>query len=88
MYNEAMPVEQLVRRLADSKQWYTMHGGQRPYGVSILYAGWDKHLGFQLYLVSFYFSIGLVFSTIRVEDDQIPEYTIFRFFFQYFDYQN
>jgi len=50
MYDEAMPIEQLVRRLADSKQWYTMHGGQRPYGVSILYAGWDKHLGFQLYL--------------------------------------
>lgn len=28
-----------------------MHGGVRPYGVSILYAGWDKHLGFQLYQV-------------------------------------
>ena len=47
-----MPVEQLVRRLADNKQYYTMHGGMRPYGVSVLYAGWDKHLGFQLYLVS------------------------------------
>jgi len=50
MYGDAMPVEQLVRRLADSKQFYTMHGGMRPYGVSILYAGWDKHLGYQLYL--------------------------------------
>ena len=48
-----MPVEQLVRRLADNKQYYTMHGGMRPYGVSVLYAGWDKHLGFQLYLVSY-----------------------------------
>ena len=47
-----MPIEQLVRRLADNKQYYTMHGGMRPYGVSVLYAGWDKHLGFQLYLVS------------------------------------
>merc|ERR1712136_734635 len=44
------PIEQLVRRLADNKQYYTMHGGMRPYGVSVLYAGWDKHLGFQLYL--------------------------------------
>ena len=52
-YQQAMPVEQLVRRLADNKQYYTMHGGMRPYGVSVLYAGWDKHLGFQLYLVSF-----------------------------------
>jgi 20S proteasome subunit alpha 3 len=23
--------------------------GKRPFGVSILYAGWDKHYGFQLY---------------------------------------
>ena len=53
MYNEAMPIEQLVRRLADNKQYFTMHGGTRPYGVSILYAGWDKHLGFQLYQVKF-----------------------------------
>jgi len=49
-YQQAMPVEQLVRRLADNKQYYTMHGGMRPYGVSVLYAGWDKHLGYQLYL--------------------------------------
>ena len=52
MYNEDMPVEQLVRRLADDKQFYTMHGGMRPYGVSILYVGWDKHFGFQLYQVN------------------------------------
>merc|ERR1712099_60013 len=44
-----MPIEQLVRKLADNKQYYTMHGGMLPYGVSILYAGWDKHLGYQLY---------------------------------------
>ena len=23
--------------------------GKRPFGVSLLYAGWDKHHGFQLY---------------------------------------
>lgn len=49
VYQQAMPVEQLVRRMADNKQFFTMHGGVRPYGVSILYCGWDKHLGFQLY---------------------------------------
>merc|ERR1712210_120968 len=49
VYRNPMPVEQLVRRMADNKQYFTMHGGVRPYGVSILYCGWDKHLGFQLY---------------------------------------
>merc|ERR1719379_3109356 len=49
VYQNPMPVEQLVRRMADNKQYFTMHGGVRPYGVSILYCGWDKHLGFQLY---------------------------------------
>jgi len=24
--------------------------GQRPFGVSLLYAGWDQHYGFQLYM--------------------------------------
>jgi 20S proteasome subunit alpha 3 len=24
--------------------------GQRPFGVSFLFAGWDKHFGFQLYM--------------------------------------
>lgn len=27
--------------------WY--HLGKRPFGVSILYMGWDPHFGFQLY---------------------------------------
>jgi len=49
VYQNPMPVEQLVRRMADNKQYFTMHGGVRPYGVSILYCGWDKHLVFQLY---------------------------------------
>jgi 20S proteasome subunit alpha 3 len=31
------------------KQGYTQYGGLRPFGVSILYCGWDKHFGFQLY---------------------------------------
>lgn len=44
-----MPVEQLVSHLCDIKQAYTQYGGKRPFGVSILYMGWDKHYGFQLY---------------------------------------
>lgn len=49
-FGEPMPVEQLVMRLCDIKQAYTQYGGKRPFGVSILYMGWDKHYGYQLYL--------------------------------------
>ncbi|GAQ88356.1 20S core proteasome subunit alpha protein [Klebsormidium nitens] len=48
-YGEPMPVEQLVQSLCDTKQGYTQFGGLRPFGVSFLFAGWDKHFGFQLY---------------------------------------
>merc|ERR1712028_295258 len=50
LINQApQPVEQLVQRLCDEKQLYTQYGGLRPFGVSLLYAGWDKTWGFQLY---------------------------------------
>lgn len=48
-YGEAIPCEQLVSELCDIKQAYTQYGGKRPFGVSILYMGWDKHYGYQLY---------------------------------------
>ncbi|CAD7696538.1 unnamed protein product [Ostreobium quekettii] len=48
-YQEPMPVELLVRGLCDTKQAYTQFGGQRPFGVAILYAGWDEQYGYQLY---------------------------------------
>jgi len=48
-YGEPIPCEQLVSWLCNIKQGYTQYGGRRPFGVSILYAGWDKHYGFQLY---------------------------------------
>ncbi|EPT04612.1 hypothetical protein FOMPIDRAFT_1021822 [Fomitopsis schrenkii] len=48
-YNEDIPVELLVQRLCDLKQGYTQYGGLRPFGVSILYAGYDPHYNFQLY---------------------------------------
>jgi len=48
-YGESIPCEQLVSWLCDVKQAYTQYGGKRPFGVSILYVGWDKHYGYQLY---------------------------------------
>jgi 20S proteasome subunit alpha 3 len=48
-YQEPIPVDQLVRGLCDTKQGYTQFGGMRPFGVSLLYAGWDRQKGFQLY---------------------------------------
>jgi hypothetical protein len=38
-----------VSELCDIKQAYTQYGGKRPFGVSILYMGWDEHFGYQLY---------------------------------------
>ncbi|KAK7692367.1 hypothetical protein QCA50_003992 [Cerrena zonata] len=49
LYNEDIPVELLAQRLCDLKQGYTQHGGLRPFGVSLLYAGYDPHHNFQLY---------------------------------------
>eukprot|EP00968_Pinguiococcus_pyrenoidosus_P028039 scaffold7615_cov286-Pinguiococcus_pyrenoidosus.AAC.7 len=44
-----MPVESLVQDICDYKQSYTQYGGLRPFGVGFLFAGWDKHNGYQLY---------------------------------------
>jgi 20S proteasome subunit alpha 3 len=49
VYNEMMPCEQLVQRICDVKQEYTQFGGLRPFGVGFVFAGWDRHHGFQLY---------------------------------------
>jgi len=48
-FQEPSPVEGLVRTVSDLKQGYTQFGGLRPFGVSLLVAGWDQHFGFQLY---------------------------------------
>lgn len=45
----SIPCEKLVKWLSDIKQAYTQYGGRRPFGVSILYMGWDERHGFQLY---------------------------------------
>ncbi|KAH9285962.1 Proteasome subunit alpha type-4 [Echinococcus granulosus] len=48
-YQEPIPVEQLVSHICDIQHGYTMYGGRRPFGVSMLFVGWDKHYGYQLY---------------------------------------
>jgi 20S proteasome subunit alpha 3 len=48
-YQEPIPVEHLLQIICDTKQTYTQWGGLRPFGVSFLFAGWDRHHGFQLY---------------------------------------
>lgn len=42
MYEDSIPTVQLVRRVADVMQEYTQSGGVRPFGVSLLIAGWDE----------------------------------------------
>ena len=51
-YQEPMPVEQLVQRVCNFKQAYTMYGGLRPFGVGFLFAGWDVHFGYQVLVLS------------------------------------
>lgn len=48
-YDEEIPVEMLAQRMCDLKQGYTQYGGLRPFGVSLLYIGYDSVHGFQLY---------------------------------------
>ena len=43
IYSQSTPiyVEQLVRHLADRKHVYTQMGSSRPFGVNLMYAGYD-----------------------------------------------
>ncbi|GMH37942.1 hypothetical protein BSKO_05826 [Bryopsis sp. KO-2023] len=50
MYKENIPVAQLVRETAIVMQEFTQRGGVRPFGVSLLMAGFDEH-GPQLYQI-------------------------------------
>jgi proteasome alpha subunit len=42
MYDEAIDVEVVAKRVGDIKQLYTQHAGVRPFGVSIIFGGIDK----------------------------------------------
>ncbi|XP_078581314.1 proteasome subunit alpha type-2 [Branchiostoma floridae x Branchiostoma japonicum] len=41
-YQEQIPTTQLVQKVAYVMQEYTQSGGVRPFGVSLLVAGWDE----------------------------------------------
>eukprot|EP00350_Pseudokeronopsis_sp_OXSARD2_P002583 CAMPEP_0170541348 /NCGR_PEP_ID=MMETSP0211-20121228/1101_1 /TAXON_ID=311385 /ORGANISM="Pseudokeronopsis sp., Strain OXSARD2" /LENGTH=245 /DNA_ID=CAMNT_0010844037 /DNA_START=11 /DNA_END=748 /DNA_ORIENTATION=+ len=46
---ENVYVEELVKYLCNYSHVYTQFGSSRPFGVSLMYAGYDKVRGFQLY---------------------------------------
>jgi len=50
IYHELIPISQLVRELASVMQEFTQQGGVRPFGVSLLLAGF-AHVGPQLYQI-------------------------------------
>jgi len=51
MYGEYPPTRVLTQEIANVMQQATQSGGVRPYGVSLLVAGWDRHRGPSLYQV-------------------------------------
>ncbi|CAB4252608.1 similar to Saccharomyces cerevisiae YML092C PRE8 Alpha 2 subunit of the 20S proteasome [Maudiozyma barnettii] len=51
IYNEYPPTKLLVSEIAEIMQEATQSGGVRPFGVSLLVAGFDDHKGFSLYQV-------------------------------------
>lgn len=50
-YSQKTPiyVEEVVKYLANYKHAYTQYGSSRPFGVALMYAGFDTTSGFQLY---------------------------------------
>ena len=51
IYNEYPPTKFLVSKIAEIMQEATQSGGVRPFGVSLLVAGYDEHTGYNLYQV-------------------------------------
>lgn len=49
-YHDEIPVSQLVREMGETTQEFTQRGGVRPFGASLLVAGYDDQ-GPQLYQV-------------------------------------
>mmetsp|Transcript_57738 Transcript_57738/g.135533 ORF Transcript_57738/g.135533 Transcript_57738/m.135533 type:complete len:214 (+) Transcript_57738:182-823(+) len=49
IYQDYIPVKKIVEIICDIKQQFTHKGGQRPFGVSFLVAGWDSSNGLQLF---------------------------------------
>ncbi|KZO93296.1 N-terminal nucleophile aminohydrolase [Calocera viscosa TUFC12733] len=51
MYGEYPPAKVLAQEIATVMQEATQSGGVRPFGVSLLVAGWDDHRGPSLYQI-------------------------------------
>lgn len=51
IYNQYPPTKILVQEIAKIVQEATQQGGVRPYGVSLLVAGWDDAFGYGLYQI-------------------------------------
>mmetsp|Transcript_73182 Transcript_73182/g.152827 ORF Transcript_73182/g.152827 Transcript_73182/m.152827 type:complete len:214 (-) Transcript_73182:571-1212(-) len=49
MYQDPIPIKKILGILCDIKQQFTHRGGQRPFGISLLVAGWDSSHGLQLF---------------------------------------
>lgn len=50
-YGEPVPLAQLVDRVAAVVHAYTLYGGVRPFGCSLLLGGWDAKTGPGLYMI-------------------------------------
>ncbi|KAA3479098.1 pentatricopeptide repeat-containing protein [Gossypium australe] len=70
LYKEPIPVTQLVRETAAVMQEFTQSGGVRPFGVSLLVAGYDDN-GPQLYQVLLIANIGFFEALHRIYTDDM-----------------
>lgn len=45
------PVKVLADRVSQYVHAYTLYGSYRPFGMSMVMAGWDNHLGYQMFML-------------------------------------
>ena len=72
-YDSPIDVEEVIREIANTKQFFTQYGGARPFGVSIMVAGADNkglHL-FSSDIIGNYFSYTAM--AIGENDEKIKE---------------
>ncbi|BBH01475.1 N-terminal nucleophile aminohydrolases superfamily protein [Prunus dulcis] len=72
LYKEPIPVTQLVREIAAVMQEFTQSGGVRPFGVSLLVAGFDDK-GPQLYQVHTFHGKLLLWGKMYTEDMELDD---------------
>lgn len=49
LFQEPMPIKNLIKIICEIKQRFTQIENRRPFGASLLIGGWDSFGGFQLY---------------------------------------